>query len=238
MPSSSPNQSGSLPPAPLSPEREAEIRERASAATAGPWGTYHENPQSDGVRLIDIAASLQDTGHGYRCRRYIAQTESGQIDNDRTHRDWGADQDNQQSADDAEFIAHAREDVPALLAEVDRLRARVAELERAAGAGRASLANLMRDHEDPGAAAFGALSMLNQATPAVEAQFDEAAEVLNRRDAAVLDSAADELAERQERLASAYADSDITGDGPEAVLNAWQQAEDEVRHLASKAVSA
>ena len=33
------------------------------------------------------------------------------------------------SEDDAEFIAHAREDVPALLAEVERLRATVARVE-------------------------------------------------------------------------------------------------------------
>ncbi|HET6633805.1 MAG TPA: hypothetical protein VFH77_02135 [Streptomyces sp.] len=130
MPSFSPNPSGSITPDSLSPAREAEIRERAAAATAGPWGTYYENPQSDGVRLIDIAADLQDTGHGYRCRRYIAQTESGQIDNDPAHRDWDADQDNDQSAADAEFIAHAREDVPVLLAEIERLRGELEDRDR------------------------------------------------------------------------------------------------------------
>ena len=34
---------------------------------------------------------------------------------------------------DAEFIAHAREDVPALIAEVRRLRERIAELEAGDG---------------------------------------------------------------------------------------------------------
>ena len=52
--------------APLTAEQIAEIAARAEAATKGPWGTYN-----DGTGLIDIAADLQDTGHGYRCRRYV-----------------------------------------------------------------------------------------------------------------------------------------------------------------------
>lgn len=118
------------PSAPLTPEREQEIREREAAATAGPWGTYHENPMSEYSRLIDIAADLEETNTGYRCRRYIGQLESDQIDNDPAHKDWRAEQDNDQSAADAEFIAHARQDVPALLAEIDRLRKQNAELDK------------------------------------------------------------------------------------------------------------
>lgn len=102
---------------PLSPERLAEIRERAAAATPGPWGTY-----DDGTGRYDIAAELQDTGHGFTCRRQVAQTVDEPIDNDPAHRDWDADEDDDQIFADAEFIAHAREDLPALLAEVERLR--------------------------------------------------------------------------------------------------------------------
>ena len=144
----------------LSPEREQEIRERAAAATTGPWSLYYENPQSDYTRLIDIAADLRDTGHGYRCRRYIGQLESGQIDNDPAHAYWDGDRDNAQSADDAEFIAHAREDVPALLAEVDRLRTELA--------GRPTEAHVLRqaaaalEEDDHLAAAAELLEMTNQ----------------------------------------------------------------------------
>lgn len=108
--------------APLTPEREQEIRARANAATPGPWGIY-----DDETGLFDIAADLEDTGHGYRCRRYVGQLEAGQIDNDPTHKEWTEEQDRAQVEADAEFVAHAREDVPALLAEVDRLRAELAE---------------------------------------------------------------------------------------------------------------
>ncbi|GHI91317.1 hypothetical protein [Streptomyces olivaceus] len=59
---------------------------------------------------------------------------------------------------------------PDTAAELERLRtdqaatARVAELEKAAVEGRAALADLIRDHEDPGTAALGALYLLQQAT--------------------------------------------------------------------------
>ena len=115
--------------APPSEKQLAEIRERAEAATPGPWHTYQNGSFSEDV-LIDIAADLHDTGHGYRCRRYIGQLESGQMDNDPTHSEWNDDQDNEQSAADAEFIAHARTDIPTLLTEIDRLHAQLAELDR------------------------------------------------------------------------------------------------------------
>jgi hypothetical protein len=107
---------------PLDDERLAAIEARATAATPGPWATC-----DDGTGLIDIAASLEDTGHGYRCRRYIGQVEADQIDNDPTHRDWTEEQDRQQVAADAAFIAHAREDINALLAGVRCLRDELAE---------------------------------------------------------------------------------------------------------------
>lgn len=101
----------------LSEQQLAEIRARESAATKGPWGTY-----DDGTGRIDIAAELEGTGHGYTCRRGIAQTDDQPIDNDPEHIDWDEADDQAQIEADAQFIAAARTDVPALLAEVDRLR--------------------------------------------------------------------------------------------------------------------
>lgn len=107
---------------PLSPEREAEIRTREMVATRGPWGLYEE-----ATGRVDVAAELAETGHGYRCRRGIAQLDTEPIDNDPTHRDWSEAEDNEQVRIDAEFIAHARDDVPALLTEIDRLRTELAK---------------------------------------------------------------------------------------------------------------
>lgn len=75
------------------------IRGRATAATPGPWVT------GDRIGLEAWQAVLSPTG------RMVGL-------------DW-----EQGGEADAVFIANAREDVPALLSEVDRLRARVTELE-------------------------------------------------------------------------------------------------------------
>lgn len=93
----------------MTDERIAQIRARADAATRGPWHveltaeTYIDRPSrypiySEVRGIVDVAEG--DT--------YVAQTKRG----------------NEQARDDAEFIAHAREDVATLLAEVERLRAR------------------------------------------------------------------------------------------------------------------
>ena len=108
-------------PTTIPAEREQEIRERAGAATPGPWGT-----RDDGTGRHHIAADLKDTGCGFTCRRQVALTVDEPIDNDPAHREWDADEDDEQIAADAEFIAHARQDVPTLLAEVDRLRGELA----------------------------------------------------------------------------------------------------------------
>lgn len=81
---------------PLSPEREAEIRARAEAATPGPWA-----PDD----VYGLVRPTQIDGFAHPCERAAAQ---------------------QQTATDAEFIAHSRADVPDLLAEVDRLREELA----------------------------------------------------------------------------------------------------------------
>jgi hypothetical protein len=110
-------------PTPLSPERLAEIREREQAATKGPWGTYFDHV------VYDVVADLQPNGSGYSCRRQIAELRDEPIDNDPAHRDWTAEEDATQIFHDATFITRSREDVPALLAEVERQAKRVAELE-------------------------------------------------------------------------------------------------------------
>lgn len=89
-------------PQALSAERLAEIAARASIATEGPWRVVEGHEIHQGAEFGDFAV-------------YVAQTDP----------DCGC----VQSVADAEFIAHAREDVPALLADNERLRARVAELE-------------------------------------------------------------------------------------------------------------
>lgn len=129
-----------------------------------------------------------------------------------------------------------RKRLTAAEAERDELKKRVTELERAAVEGRAALADLVQDHEDPGTAALGALYMLSQATTGIASQPDDAASALARHDAATLDSAADELMNHADRLAGQYADSGITGDGPAAVLEAWGRAEETVRSLAARVV--
>jgi hypothetical protein len=112
---------GALPmptgPARLTQEREAEIQTRDLLATKGPWGLYEEATGHQ-----HIAAGLEETGHGYRCRRGIAQLDPEPIDNDPAHRDWTEAEDREQVRIDAEFITHAREDVPALLAELAAVR--------------------------------------------------------------------------------------------------------------------
>jgi hypothetical protein len=102
-----------------------DIEARAQAATPGPWGVY----QYGGDSLIEVAAGLKDTGTGYTARRTIARFDEEPLDNDPTHREWTAEEDWAQVQADAEFIAHAPEDIRTLRAEVRRLAARVTELE-------------------------------------------------------------------------------------------------------------
>jgi hypothetical protein len=82
----------------LTDEQLAEIRERAEAATAGPWYCGTEYEQS---KRGNYVASKATGG-------IVAAEQDGTDCELETH--------------DAEFIAHAREDVPDLLAEIERLR--------------------------------------------------------------------------------------------------------------------
>lgn len=109
---------------PLSDEQHAAIRAREQAATAGPWGWY------DGGDYADVVADYQSTGRGsYSCRQHVARIEADWSFDDAAHEDWDENQASEQACADADYIAHAREDVPALLAEVDRLRQHVEELQ-------------------------------------------------------------------------------------------------------------
>ncbi|MFI8865306.1 hypothetical protein ACIGNW_00080 [Streptomyces sp. NPDC053707] len=85
---------------PMTPDREQEIRAREQAATPGPW------QREDNQRRLERFVSTEDG---------VLSINFGYLGN------------NNQA--DTEFVADARSAVPELLAEVDRLRARVAELE-------------------------------------------------------------------------------------------------------------
>ncbi|MEU4570812.1 hypothetical protein [Micromonospora sp. NPDC023956] len=91
------------------------IRRRAQAATPGPWGV------GNGTNVV---RGLEVTGRGsYTCIQSVAE-----MVDEYDREGWGhAEFVEVDPEDDAEFIAHARTDIPALLAEVDRLRAEVAE---------------------------------------------------------------------------------------------------------------
>ncbi|MFE6127478.1 hypothetical protein ACFQ6Q_04260 [Streptomyces sp. NPDC056437] len=81
--------------------------------------------------------------------------------------------------------------IPSLLSEVDRLRARVTELEGPAVDARAALAALCYDLDDPGTAALGALYLISRATVGVEAPRDDAAAALAQHASEVLYKVAD-----------------------------------------------
>lgn len=97
-------------------DRLAEIRQRADAATPGPWSRHdfgfagQDEPSSivvfQGIEF-DWRAVMYDN-------EFVCQMPT-----------WDRQED-----DDALFIAHARQDVPDLLAEVDRLAAENADLRR------------------------------------------------------------------------------------------------------------
>lgn len=79
----------------LTPERLAEIKERTEKATPGPWDAYTVpgmNRSSDGYSAVGIAETEVQ----------VTRDAGGWFD--------------------ADFIAHARTDVPALVAEVVRLQ--------------------------------------------------------------------------------------------------------------------
>lgn len=78
------------------------IRQRLNAATPGPWHGEHELYEGRELPCMEIG------NYGWVCAGERAPA---------------YDVDSEQGMADAEFIAHARQDIPDLLAEIDRLQA-------------------------------------------------------------------------------------------------------------------
>ncbi|MFB6696333.1 hypothetical protein [Streptomyces rubiginosohelvolus] len=87
---------------PMTPDREQEIRDREQAATPGPW--MRKDDQERLERFVTNESGTLDINFGYLGNNNQANVA---------------------------FVVDARSAVPELLAEVDRLQARVAELETA-----------------------------------------------------------------------------------------------------------
>lgn len=80
------------------------IEQRANAATEGPWENYGGGEINQHFSLPEPWATVVSTD--VACMAYCYGGSAAGVERD----------------EDAEFIAHARDDVPALLAEVRRLR--------------------------------------------------------------------------------------------------------------------
>ena len=111
-----------MPKEPMTEERIAEIRGREKAATRGPW--VFEEP--DGKVLLGYTPKevrVCESGClGSIASRFVCDM----------HSDWRYTyKDKDEPLANAAFIAHAREDIPALLDEVERLRAANEVLEKA-----------------------------------------------------------------------------------------------------------
>jgi ElaB/YqjD/DUF883 family membrane-anchored ribosome-binding protein len=125
---------------PLSCDRLAEIRDRVHNATPGPWGVGNRT---------EIALDAKQDGPG--CFSYTVKLATVIEDDDRQddvyYLNYYLNPTTQprtvaSAEDDALFIAHTRQDVEDLLAEVDRLKAELAEMESAAADWAARLAEL------------------------------------------------------------------------------------------------
>lgn len=88
------------------------IRKRAEAATPGPWASY------EGGNFVHI--TLSDYEKRFKRSHDLGYTSGGLFAAMLPHAP--SRQTRQRFNKDAEFIAHAREDVPNLVAEVKRLR--------------------------------------------------------------------------------------------------------------------
>ena len=89
----------------------AAIRARAEAATKGPWEVCAFD---SGHSKFEMSVSVITESAGDRI-----------CDMDGLGRTWNEIDARDDGMADAEFIAHAREDIPALLAELDRLNATI-----------------------------------------------------------------------------------------------------------------
>jgi hypothetical protein len=112
------------------------IEARANAATEGPWDAHCHSHPASGCRCL----SCDDPAVGWTvdhpkardCDEIVAERSADGTLNDFRRPLASCDHGPLLSYEDASFAAHARNDVPAMAAEIRRLRARVAELERPA----------------------------------------------------------------------------------------------------------
>lgn len=106
-------------------DRIAEIRSRADAATAGPWHGPHDPD-------IDLCARFGDYG-------WTAGSPDGNGPE--------YDVDSEQGKADAEFIAHAREDVPFLLDQLEQARTEAADARNVAWNLHESIGDIVESNE-------------------------------------------------------------------------------------------
>lgn len=95
------------------------IQKRADAATPGPWTSV----ASDGSRLVKLVKLAYPRHHPKNANEVLACTnvdKPGLLAN--------VSHDYRNGINDAEFMAHARQDIPRLLSEVRELRTRLEEL--------------------------------------------------------------------------------------------------------------
>lgn len=102
-------------------EQLEQIRKRANAATPGPWDVYGHRHGIPGCRCLscydDPTGYFVDHKSALSCEEHVAVA-----NDDIKFSGGGCDVGPLLSYEDATFAAHARMDVPALLAEVDLLR--------------------------------------------------------------------------------------------------------------------
>lgn len=96
-----------------------QIKARVEAATPGPWVLHTDSSRPD------VCAGITDSAGNYSGPKSGFMGEGHLFEFDKYGPSWGQEYDN---CADAEFVAHARQDVPALIAEVERLRAELNEL--------------------------------------------------------------------------------------------------------------
>lgn len=94
----------------LTDEQLAAIRERADAATPGPWKVaWDGDADPDGAWSAEWPWLIRQDIYPGKSVANLAEVEA--------------------STEDAEFIAYARTDIPALLAEIDRFKRAIRELD-------------------------------------------------------------------------------------------------------------
>ena len=112
----------------VTPEQLAEIEARAEAATPGPWEPAAHSHGADGCRCLshddEPVGWLIETPASLDCGELTAKKNASGKKND-FNREFSSCDDLSplMTYADAEFFASARTDVPALVAEIRRLRA-------------------------------------------------------------------------------------------------------------------